>query len=586
MKNYGYIGKLLRIDLSTGSISEEPLKEELKKEYLGGSGIGSKILYDELPSNTDPFSPENILIFMTGPLTGTEVIMTGRHTVVSKSPLTGILGYSSCGGYFGYHLKSAGFDGIIIKGAADHPVYINIDNNNVSINSATDIWGKNISNLKNFTKEIIKSNYFVAIGPAGEKMVNIAGIVDFDFRNAGRTGLGAVMGSKKLKLIAVKGDGKPEVKDSEGIKELNQKIIKESKENFMKKMLLDNYKKFGTSALFGLSAVIGNLGIKNWQLRNWKDYSKIQGQVLNEKYVDKTYGCFRCIIRCGRILKDGSHGPEYETLGSLGSMCLNTDLESIIEMNNICNENGIDTISAGCILAYLMECSENGLIKEKIDWGDANKMKQLLKEICECSSEMGKLLSKGVARISEQIPNSKDFAFHVKSLEIPMHDPRTGMDLAYSTSSRGACHLQGQTLVKLMPIPELGIKFLTSKAEYIKISQDWNAILDSICFCKFGVAPQGPINVSDIPEYLNMAIDPSVKYTANDLLVIGERIFNLHRLFGIREKSLSSKDDVVQPRFLKKNPRFNIELREYYRKRNWDRSGIPTENLKNKLNLH
>ncbi|MHA1310397.1 MAG: aldehyde ferredoxin oxidoreductase family protein [Candidatus Helarchaeota archaeon] len=585
MPTYGFIGKILRIDLSTGNISEEKLSDELKLNFLGGSGIGSKILYNEMPEKAGALSPDNILIFMTGPLTGTDVIMSGKHTVIAKSPLTGILGYSSCGGYFGYHLKKAGFDGIIIKGASDSPVYLEIDNGNVTIQNASNIWGKNISQIKKFVKEEIKFNSFSAIGPAGEKLINIASIVDMDFRNAGRCGLGAVMGSKKLKLIALKGDNKPQLKNPEGIKELNQKIIKDAKENFIKKMLLDNYKKFGTSALFGISAIIGNVGIKNWQLRKWNDFAKIQGQTLNEKYVEKTYGCHRCIIRCGRLLKDGSHGPEYETLGTLGSMCLNSDIESIIEMNNICNNQGIDTISSGCILAFLMECSEKNLIDEKLDWGDSTKMKQLLTEMCELSTETGKLLAKGVKRISEEIPDSKEFAFHVKGMEIPMHDPRTGMDLAYGTASRGACHLQAQMLTKMLPLPDLGIKFLTSKAEFIKINQDWNAVLDSLCLCKFGVAPQGPIDIVDVPQYLNLAIGPEKDFTVKDLLTIGERIFNIHRLFGIREKNLTPEDDTVQNRFLEKNPSYNVELREYYRKRSWDRNGVPTNELLTKLNL-
>ncbi|MHA1251045.1 MAG: aldehyde ferredoxin oxidoreductase N-terminal domain-containing protein, partial [Candidatus Helarchaeota archaeon] len=379
MTEYGYIGKILRVDLSNGNVSEDKLDNKLRQEYLGGSGIGSKILYDELPEKTDPLSPNNILIFMTGPLTGTEVIMSGRHTVISKSPLTGMLGYSSCGGYFGHYLKSAGFDGIIIKGSSDKPVYLDINNGTASINDASKLWGMKISELKKFVKDELKYDYYCAIGPSGEKMVSIASIVDQDLRNAGRCGLGAVMGSKKLKLIAVKGENKPVSKNPDKIKEINQQITKEAKENFMKKMLLDNYRKFGTSALFGMSVIIGNVGIKNWQIRMWKDYPKIQGQTLNEKY-------------------------EYETLGTLGSMCLNSNLESIIDMNNLCNENGIDTISAGCILAFYMECSEKNLVDDKLDWGDHVKMKQLLTEICELSSEKGKLLSKGVEEISKQIP--------------------------------------------------------------------------------------------------------------------------------------------------------------------------------------
>jgi len=579
--SFGYMGKLLQVDLTTSKVTTQDLPEKLQP-FLGGIGFGIKLLYDLLPQGTDPLSPENILMFINGPLTGSQAVMIGRHAAIAKSPLTGLFGYSMCGGFFGWQLKRSGFDGIIITGKAEEPVYLVIQDSNVEIRNASSLWGKGTNAMGKELEEEFKKPYYVGIGQAGENQVRIAGIVDNDERIHGRTGLGAVMGSKNLKVIVAKGTGQVPHANLEAVKALNQQIIKETKENFIKKLLVDNYQKFGTSTLFGISAIGMNLGIKNWELRNWNDYVKITGQVYNKEFVTKNYHCYNCIIGCGRRVGDHK-GPEYETLGALGSLCLNSNLASIVEMNQLCDDFGMDTIATGGILAYLMECSEKGLIDEKIAWGDSEKMIQLIKDIATKGTELAVVLGQGTKKAAEQFPNTKDYAMNAKGMEFPMHDPRGGMDLFYATSSRGADHLQGVALTRFLSIPELKTSIITTKEKFCKISQDFNAALDSIVMCKFGVVPQGPITVTQLlQQFTNVT---GVALNTDQLLEYGERIFTLERLFNLREAKLTPEDDTVPPRHLEKNPELPKEVRRYYRARKWDQNGVPKEDLLKQLGL-
>jgi len=339
--------------------------------------------------------------------------------------------------------------------------------------------------------------------------------------------------------------------------------------------------------MFGIAHLMRNVGIKNWKERWWPDHVEISAQELRKKYFEKQYYCNRCIIGCGRVIRKGEelvHGPEYETMCALGTMCLNSNLEDLIELNWQCNDYGLDTISTGAIVAFAMECFEKGLIDEEIKWGDSKRMISLLKQIAE-KQGFGSILANGSLNTAEKIgKNAKEFAMHVKGLEIPQHDPRLGMDLAYATSSRGADHLQGQPhFTRFMPIKEFGQEITTSKAHIIKTHQDWNVIVDSLVLCKFGVAPQGFMTVTDIVDILNAIT--GTDYIALELRMLGEKIFTLQRLYGIREAGLSRKDDTIQARFLEKNKNFDEELEAYYRRRNWDINGIPTDRLLMKLDL-
>ena len=588
MTQNGYAGKILKINLSDSNVLIETTPEDYI-ENIGGICYGAKLLYETTNKGLDPLSPENPLMFLTGPITGTEVLMSGRHAVVAKSPLTGIFGYAMCGGFFGHRLKRCGFDGIILQGKSPGPKSLLLSEDKAELIDASSWWGKNNREIRKIISEKYPKTSYLSIGTAGENQVPIAGITDGDYRNHGRTGMGAVMGSKNLKAIIASGNKKIGVHDSEGILNLNKEVLKSIEIDFIKKTLVDNYKKYGTGALFGLSHLMGNLGIKNWAERRWDDHVKICAQELHKKFVNGRYHCYRCFIGCGRTIKDNSEvedgsGPEYETMAALGTLVLNDDPKALVELNHLCNDLGIDTISAGGIIAYIMECSEKGLIEEKVPWGDTDKIKELLIKISKKEEGLGSLLSQGVKKAAEKIPNSKDFAMNVKGMEIPMHDPRiSSMGLAYATSTRGACHLQAQTSLKLMPIKEFKLTMSASAAQYIKIVQDWNQVLDSLCMCKFGIYPQGPIVASQVANYYNLVTGRELG--PNGLRRIGEKAFNIERLFNIREAGVSRKVDTIQDRFLKEYKAFNEDLEMYYRRRTWTQEGIPRRSMLEKRGI-
>ncbi|MHA1784570.1 MAG: aldehyde ferredoxin oxidoreductase family protein [Candidatus Helarchaeota archaeon] len=587
MSSNGYAGKLLKVNLSDSKITTEDISNDFI-ENLGGICYGAKLLYEMTNKGVDPLSPENPLIFLTGPITGTEVLMSGRHAVISKSPLTGIFGYAMCGGFFGYRLKRCGFDGIILEGKSSQPKSLLLSNDNAELIDASNMWGKNNKEVKKIIQEKYPKSHFLSIGTAGENQVHVAGIIDGDFRNHGRTGMGAVMGSKNLKSIIATGNKSIKVHDSAGIKELNKVVLESIEIDFIKKTLVDNYRKFGTGALFGLSHLMGNLGIKNWAERRWDDHVKICAQELHKLYVNGRYHCYRCFIGCGRTItgnpevEDGA-GPEYETMGALGSLILNDDPKALVELNHMCNDLGIDTISTGGIIAFIMECSEKGLIEEKVLWGDTEKIKELILKISS-KEGIGALLSEGVKKASEKIPNSKEYAMNVKGMEIPMHDPRIGsMGLAYATATRGACHLQAQTAMKLLPMKEFKLTMSASAAQYIKINQDWNQVLDSLVMCKFGIYPQGPISISQVAKYYQLVTGRELG--PNGLRRIGEKAFNYERLYDIREGGISSKDDTLNKRYLDSYKTFQEDLEMYYRRRNWTQEGIPRKGILKKRGI-
>lgn len=582
----GYVGKILWVDLTRSKLDPRDFPSEYK-EYIGGLGVGTKILWDHLPENADPYGPENILIFMTGPLTG-NTIMCGRHTTLAKSPLTGMIGHSSCGGFFGAQLKRAGFDGIVVQGRSSSSVYLVINGGSAELKDAKDLAGKGTYAVAKILKEKYPNGKLVMIGQAGERGVRFASIVDGDERNAGRTGMGAVMGAKNLKAIVAIGNLTVEVAKPEVLKEKEKWHIDQTQNNLMKKAMVDNYKKFGTSALFGISHLMRNLGIKNWDLRYWLDHVKISGQELRKKFFEKQYYCQRCIIGCGRVIRykgELVHGPEYETMGALGTLCLNPSLENIVEINYRCNDYGMDTISTGGCLAFIMECSEKGLIDEKIEWGDGKKMLELVDLIARREEGLGNTLSNGTRKAAEIIgKGSEEFAMQCKGLEIPLHDPRTGMDIAYSTTSRGADHLQGQTLTKLLGSKDLELTMTSSNAQYIKVNQDYNVFIDSLCTCKFGLAPQGFLEPNDLLELYDLVTGQQL--AINNALDVGEKTFNLLRLLAIREAGDLGKLDRIQDRFTKKNKHYEEEIAQYYRRRFWNPNGVPSKMIIRKFKIN
>lgn len=600
---YGYMGKLLRVDLTERRTWVEELDPETARKYIGGSGLAAKYLYEETDAGTDPLGPENLLIFMTGPFTSTIVPNSGRHAVVAKSPLTGIWGEGDVGGTWGVMLKRAGYDGILVKGKASEPVYLWVHEEGVEIRPARHLWGKDTFEVDELIRgETHPKAVISSIGPAGENLVKMAVVMSDgrDGRAAGRGGLGAVMGSKNLKAIAVYGTKRPAVADEEKLRAFTKEMAAAIRER------TQGMARFGTAG--GLQAMeeLGDLPIRNWYQGSWPEgAAKIGGQRMAETILTRNYHCGACVIGCGRTVKleRGDYagveqgGPEYETLASLGALCLVDDLEAVALANEYCNRYGLDTISTGSAIAFAMECWEHGLITEedtdglKLEWGNSGAMLEMVQRIAKREG-FGRVLADGVLAAARAIgPRAEEYAIHVKGLEFPAHDPRAYNSVAvgYATSNRGACHLQGYTHMfeKSVTMPELGYDEIQDrfgvegKGVLTAKCQDLMCLLDSLKMCKFSLA--GGVKVTHMIEWLNYVTGWDV--SLQEFLKTGERIFNLKRLYNVR-CGISRKDDTLPPRILTHKrgsggaadnlPPLGRMLSEYYAWRGWSEEGIPT----------
>jgi len=598
----GFTWKILRIDLSSKSINTITISEDTLRKYVGGSGLGAKILMEETSGNTDPLGPENILIFMTGPFTGTRIPSSGRHAVLAKSPLTGIWGESDVGGRWGTALKKAGYDGVIINGCADKPVYIYISDKDVAIRDASYLWGMDTYEIDEKLKEQFATKIQVAsIGPAGENLVPMASIMHDGKhgRAAGRTGLGAVMGSKKLKAIVVFGNKKTTIARQE---ELNQ-YVKDMLAKIKDKTSF--LKQYGTTGgIMGLEAT-GDMPIQNFRKGKWQNAENFTGEILAEKYLIKRFACGACPIGCGREIKISSGkyagveggGPEYETVCTLGTYCLIDDLEAVCKANEMCNRYGLDTISVGAAIAFAMEAYEKKVINETdcggfpLKWGNAEGMLEMVRQIGE-KSGLGAILGLGVKKAAQILGNNcQEFAIHVKGLEFPAHDPRAFFSsaLSYATSNRGACHLAGFThgLEGSFTVPELGYERIQDrfavegKGEMVAKMQDLMGLFDSLKICKFVIF--GDITVTDLLNCLNKVT--AWDMTLQEFLQAGERMFNLKRMYNVR-CGISRKDDMLPYRIMTsprdeggakgKLPHLGKMLNEYYNYRGWNEEGLPT----------
>jgi aldehyde:ferredoxin oxidoreductase len=465
------MGKLLRVDLTQRTIKEEPLDEESARLFLGGSGLGTKIIHDEVPGDTDPLGPDNKLLFMTGPLTGTPFPTTTRYEVCTKSPLTNMWLAASSAGWWARDFKLAGYDGLIVEGRADSPVYIWIKDGKAEIRDAGALWGLDSDQ----TQEAIRAELgdkdikISCIGPAGEKQVLLACVMNDEQRAAGRGGAGAVMGSKNLKAVAVRGTGKVPVADEAALKQAAKNVREAIKHH----PVVSQFTPYGTAGLLEHSWVSGDTPNKNWAKGEWREgCEKLNGRTMAETILVPHPGCHGCFIRCARWIKidkgrfamEGP-GPEYETLAAFGTMLMNDNLEAVCWANDLANRYGVDTISTGGAIAFAMECYEKGIITREqagcdLTWGNVDAIFEMIEQIGERRG-LGALLGQGVKRASAELgQGTEDFAVHVKGLEVPYHDSRayTSMVPVYATGTRGACHMHGAAFVmeqgRRAPIPE------------------------------------------------------------------------------------------------------------------------------------
>lgn len=453
----GYAGKILFADLSAGKLQPEPLDEDLCREYIGGYGIGARIIYDRQKGGVDPLGPENIFGIMTGPLTGTDIPLASRFTAMGKSPLTQTWGDSNCGGEFGPFLKFAGFDGLFFSGISEKPVYLYINNGSYELRDAADIWGKDTHE----TEDILKNQHgneirIVSIGPAGEKCSLMACIITDKGRAAGRSGLGALMGSKKLKAVVVSGSTKIPLADPDQVKHLRKEYLPMIKGEFA-----DSLRKFGFAGGTAANAQSGASPVKNWSGVAFKDFPNAH-QISDTSVAalcEKKYGCYRCPVRCGGIMKPGAeydyeagvHRPEYETLAAFGTMNLNDNLESIIKANDICNRYGLDTMSTGSTIAFAIECYENGIVSNEdtegiaLTWGNHKAIVAMTQKIAEREG-FGDILADGSKVAAEKIgPEAEQYTVHSGGQELPMWDPRfiPAYGCAYETDPTPGRHTQG-----------------------------------------------------------------------------------------------------------------------------------------------
>ncbi len=616
--------RLLRINLWNQRIREEKIPDRILRRFLGGRGLGAYLALREIPPNADPLGPENRLYILTGPITGTvkgeeHGIEAGRYHVIGKSPLTGVLGESNAGGQFGPWLRFSGYDGIVLEGVSEEPVYISIIEGEVKIHPAKHLWGKGVFHTEDIIRRELgftdpNKGAVAAIGPAGENLVRYAAIINNKGRAAGRTGLGAVMGSKRVKAIFAYGTRNPfdEIADKQGFLEAAKKIHEKIASHPVSKSL----NQYGTAVLVNVINEHGALPTRNWNRGTFDKAAEISGETMAEKYLVDRRGCWGCVIKCGRITVSDhpafytskGKGPEYETIFAVGSNLEIGELPAIIKLNRVLNDLGMDTISFGNTVATLMELYEkaqNGeLPRDKAEelmsllhdvkptWGNAHAAIQLAYKTAHRDG-IGDLLAEGAVRLSEHF-NCPLCPAHARGLELPAYDPRAinSMALAYATSNRGGCHLRAYAVsfdVLGIPVKKDPLAIDMEKPSLVKLQQDFFATIDSMIVCKFNTFSTEP---SDYPPLLAAAMGWD-DFTTEELLTIGERIYNTERLFAVRE---GKHVDTLSRKLLEKplpdgpakgktaKEALEAYLPEYYKLRGW-RDGKPLPETLKRLGL-
>ena len=591
----GYFGKFLKVDLTQKSIENFTPSDDDLRDFVGGSTLAAKIIYDYVQPGMDPLAPENPLIFATGPFIGSNVPMVSRAAVCGIAPGTGLWGEATTGGQFPTRLKGSGFDGLLICGRAEKPVYIYLIDGQAEIREAVHLWGRDSYETQEIiAREVDGKASTACIGPGGEKLIRFAGVMNDEGRTAGRCGLGALMGAKNLKALVVSGNQKAQPADDGKLKELINEA-RECIQNFPNK---NGYHLFGTNMYMDLGMRLADVPTKYFT-KSVFPAAKLHGPAFRTRYNMTHYACSGCPIGCGRIIKDFSQdikrvdGPEYETVAAFGPLCLNFNIDDVVRANHLCNVQGIDTISAGVSIAFAMHLYEKGLLtKEKagmeIRWGDGAVILRLL-EMMIGQEGIGVLLSKGVKAMASELNVDPEEAAHVKGLEFPMHDPRAyqGAALAYAVGPRGACHLKGSFYNLDAPGNETGLELGITFSNKNDPQQKGAMTAKILHFCElynsFTLCEFSPLPASLIARLLSAITGEHFK--TMDLLTFGERSLNLKRainnLIGV-----TRKDDHL-PRIARQalkegstagiEPDMDLMLKEFYTVSAWDwETGKPT----------
>ncbi len=587
---HGIFGKILIVDLTKSDITEKNLDAEVFKSYLGGKGLGSCLLNKMLPRGVDPLSPDNVLIFTTGPATDTVLAPASRYGVFSKSPATGLYSESYSGGHLPPLMKRTGYDAIVIKGAASSPCFISISEVGVNFFDASEIWGKESYEAEEAVLKAagIEKAQALVIGPAGERKLSFACIKNNRWRSAGRTGLGAVMGSKNLKGIVFSGSAKAPLFDEEGLKEWSQDFFRRTKDSPSAKL----YKEKGTPALVAVLNGAGAFPTRYWSEGSKEGWEKISADYMQNNMEVKSKGCYRCFFACGKLTTalQGRHkglqveGPEFETIYAFGGLCLIDEMEEILYLNDLCDRWGIDTISAGNIAAFAIEAGKRGKLKNAPSYGDAASVAEFLKTVVEGQGE-GEIFTGGIREAAKTL-DMDDFAIHVKGLEPAGYDPRVlkGMGLGYATSDRGACHLRA-TFYK----PELSGLIqpsqIAEKARMFVEYEDRLNIYDCLIFCRFY---RDNIHWEELIKIIYLITGE--RYGVADLRAMAGRVQTLTRIFNLREGA-TREDDKLPKRFVSEainngenlitSEELSAMLDEYYLLRGWDENGVPSAEFTN-----
>ena len=616
----GYAGRSLDVDLTKQKSKSVPLKHDFALTYLGGQGFASRLLYELVRPETEPFSPDNVLVFATGPFTGTLWPQASRYVVAAKSPLTGIFGEAHSAGHWGPELKFAGFDFIVIRGRAKSPEYLFIDDGKVTILDASDLWGRNTKETTDMIKEAHgDSTVRVAcIGQAGENLVRFAAIINDYDRAAARSGMGAVAGSKQLKAIAVRGSQDiPVAKPDRYLT-----VMEELHRKMLKSPFTASRAAYGTTNLVELMQEIGRLPTNNMRSGVFSGYRKISGETIKQKYLVKPRADFACLQRCGRytLVRTGPYaycggGPEYESQAALGSRCGNENAESVLYAHHLCNLYGLDTISTGATISWAMECWDKGLLTAadtggiKLNWGNHESIVQLIHLIARREG-FGKILAEGSYRAAQSLGRgSEQFVMHSKRQEIAGQEPRAqkSMGLASATAARGADHLYAFPVLDEVGfdeeigirygkqyLPEIGDRLNPKyKGVMVKENEDFCAVVESLGVCKYGTLIPPVLFYDDVAAAFEVTVGIPLK--VGDFRRIGERIVNINRCFNVRE-GIRRKDDSLPTRLTKvpapegpsKGQVVELEqmLDEYYAQRGWHkREGLPTRETLHRLGL-
>jgi aldehyde:ferredoxin oxidoreductase len=587
----GWADKILDIDLTSGMIKTYPLDMEMARLFIGGRGLGARMLWDQVGPEVDPLSPQNVLIFTNGPLTATGYQTSNRFSVSTKSPLTGTILDANSGGFWGMQFRKTGHAALIIRGRADTPVWIEIIQDRVTIHDASELWGMRVLAVTKKLGQDKNRRNVLTIGPAGESLSRIAAIMNDGERALARGGPGAVMGSKNLKAIVVEGKERPEIVDKERFKFMLYEARKLLAASPLTSQALPE---FGTAVMLNIINNIGALPTRNNQQTQFEHIEAICGETLAEDYLLRNTACWACPIACTRISKTETgegEGPEFESIWAFGAQCGVSDLEAIIEANHVCNDLGLDTISAGVTIACAMELSQKGYLDSDLRFGRGDLLVSTLEDMA-LRRGLGGELADGSLRFATKYGHP-ELSMSAKGLEMPAYDARgmQGQGLLFATSNRGGCHMRGNMLgLEVLGLPKLIDRFqVQGKSSFVILHQNSSAAIDSLVLCKF-------TNMGVAEEYFARVLTAvtGIPYATGELIQVGERVWNLEKLYNLRE-GFTKEDDTLPPRLLSEAvadgpsqgwvSHLEPMLKEYYRTRGWDENGVPKKQKLQELGL-